>query len=283
MGTKHVVWGSLFLLAVFAATVAFADTIGGSAAASFQTWTTSQLNHNGKPFWDNKSLDGTTKKQKDKSNVGFYLTDLTDTSTSPLDDGPDAPLPYWGKAIKGSKKKTGGNADLNFFFNRTEPSTSTVLTAELKLEATPDANIDEFGWYNIADPSVLHPIFLGPDSPGADDTFSPSQQYGFYLKCGSQQPFYTQSDLNPYKDTLHQHFVVFEESATPGAEVYWIGIENSTRLELKGKEGGLGDYNDMLIQISTLSAPLPVPEPSAMLLALSGTSLAIVLLKRRRK
>ena len=283
MGTKQVVWGSLFLWAFFSATAMFADTISGTGTATFQSWTTRNLNHNGKPYWDNRSMDGANKKQKNKSNVGFYLTDLTAPLTVPLDGGPDSPLPYWGKNIKKSKKRNGGNADLNFSFVRTESTNTTALTAVLKLESDPAADIDEFGWYDLSNPTDLHPIFLGPDSAGADETFSPSEHYGFYLKRGDQATFYTQSSLNPYKDTRHQHFAVFEESAAPGAEVYWIGIENRTRLELKKKEGGLGDYNDMLICISTLSPPLPVPEPSAAALVLSGTSLIMVLLKRQRK
>ena len=276
MGTRHVVWGSLFLFALFSATAVFADTISGSGTATFQNWVAKNLKNNGKPYWDNKSLDGTNKKQQKQSNVGFYLTG---ESAVPLDDGPDAALPYWGTSGK-SKKKTGGNADLNFHFQT--DSTAPTNTALLRLEVDSAANIDEFGWYDEKNPSVLHPLFLGPESPVTDDTFTPSAQYGFYLKRGDQATFYTDSSLNPYKDKSHHHFAVFEESATPGAEVYWIGIENRTRLELKGKEGGLGDYNDMLIRISCLSPPLPVPDPSAAFLALSGISLTTMLLIRRK-
>ena len=275
MGIKHVVWGSLCLFVLFTTTAVFADTISGSGTAGFQGWAASDLNNNGKPYWDNKSLDSKNKKQQKQSNVGFYLTD---ESIVPLDDGPDAALPYWGKAGK-SKKKTGGNADLSFFFQRTEPTDSAVL----KLEVDPAADIDEFGWYDITKPAEMHPIFLGPEAPVTTDTFSPSLQYGLYLKRDDQATFYTQSSMNPYKDTLHQHFVVFQESATPGAEVYWIGIENRTRLELKSKEGGLGDYNDMLVRISCLPPVVPVPEPSAAVLVLSGISLITMLLKHRRK
>ncbi|HUJ72135.1 MAG TPA: PEP-CTERM sorting domain-containing protein, partial [Verrucomicrobiae bacterium] len=146
-----------------------------------------------------------------------------------------------------------------------------------------NANIDEFGWYDIADPSVLHPIFGGSDSPITNATFSPSLEYGFYLKRDNDnETFYTQSELNPYKDTLHQHFVVFEESLTPSNDVYWIGIEDSTRLELKGKEGGLGDYNDMLIEIG-VSSPAIVPEPSTIMLVLTGTLLLVGIRYRNRR
>ena len=272
MGTKRVVWGSLFALVLFGVSVNQADTIGGAGNSGFQGWVANDLKNKGRPYWDNKSLDSTDKNQQKTSNIGFVLTD---ESNSPLDEGPDA-LPYWGKTGR-AKKKTGGNADLNFFFQKTGPTNTAVL----KLELDPAANIDEFGWYDRTDPSVLHPIFLGPESPITADTFSPSQQYGLYLKRDDQATFFTESYLNPYKDRSHQHFAVFHESATPSNEVYWIGIENRSRLELKGKEGGLGDYNDMLVRISTVS-PLPVPEPSTVVLVLSGTLLMAGIRNRRR-
>jgi hypothetical protein len=274
MGTKQVIWGILCLFALFTTTAAFAVLISGSETAAFQDWDAAVLNHNGKPYWDNKSSDGTTKTLKKKTNVGFYLIDAP---TAPFADAPDA-LAYWGKPGK-SKRKKGGNADLNFLFERTALTNAAVL----KLEIDPAADIDEFGWYDPADPSELHPIFLGPDSPVAEDTFTPTAQYGFYLKRGDEATFYTQSSLNPYRDTSHQHFAVFQESATTGAEVYWIAIENRTQRELKKKEGRLGDYNDMLIRISTLSTPLPVPEPAPEILVLGGISLIILLLTTRFK
>lgn len=270
MLTKRVVWGSLFTLIFFIAPASRADPVKGSGTAAFQSWDAADINDNGKPYWDNKSLDG--KKQTKKTNVGFFLVDAP---TAPLADTPGA-LPYWGEAGK-SKKKTGGNADLNFFFERI----ALTNTATLKMEVDSAADIDEFGWYDTAHPLVLHPVFLGPESPVTNDTFTPSPQYGLYLKRGDQATFYSQSLLNPYKDRSHQHFAVFQESATPGAEVYWIGIENRTCLELKGKEGGLGDYNDMLIRIS-LSPSIPVPEPSTAVLVLSGALLMARIRNRRR-
>jgi hypothetical protein len=274
MVTKRLFCVGLFTsIMLFAIPVNRADTIVGSGTAGFQGWVASDLKNKGKPYWDNKSQDNRDKKLQKKSNIGFFLID---ESPIPLDDAPDA-LPYWGKTGK-SKKKTGGNADLDFFFQTSAPTNATTL----KLEVDPAADIDEFGWYDVKDPSVLHAIFLGPDSPLTTDTFTPSQQYGYYLKRGDQATFYTQSQLNPFKDTLHQHFAVFQESATLSNEVYWIGIENRSRLELKGKEGGLGDYNDMLVRITSVTSPLPVPEPSTVMLVLSGTLLMVGIRSRRR-
>ena len=72
---------------------------------------------------------------------------------------------------------TGGTADPSFYFQNTASS----LTASLKLEMAGNEDINQFGWYDITRPSVLHPLFLGPDSPPATQDFSPSAHYGFYL------------------------------------------------------------------------------------------------------
>ena len=279
MGTKRAVGASLLVLMFFVVPVDRADTIiSESGAGKFLKWEPTDLKNNGKPFWDNKSVDGTNRTQRITSNVGFQLTGKSDESPAPVPEDEQGPLPYWGKEGK-AKKKTGGNADLNFYFQRNGLTNGAILT----LEMDSLSNSVEFGWYDKADPSVKHPIILGSDSPSTDViTFSPTAlQYGFYLMRTNQATFYTESRLNPFKDTSHQHFAVFQESADQGAEVYWIGIEDRTRRELKGKEGGLGDYNDMLIRIG-IEYATPVPEPSTVVLVLSGALLTAWLRQRRR-
>jgi hypothetical protein len=278
MGTKRVVGCNVFTLLMFlvAATVR-ADTVVGSGTATFQDWIVrnfkiSNLDNNVKPYWDNKSSD-VPKDQQKLSNVGFYLSG---DSAVPFDWGPEAALPYWGITGKSSKKK-GGNADLNFFFQSDGLSNAAILT----LETGSASNKDEFGWYDIADPSDKHPIILGPDSPSMNTfTFLPSGLYGFYLKRDGEATFYTESKLNPLNDTLHQHFAVFEDSTIPGVTSYWIGIEDRTRRELKGKEGGLGDYSDLLIRIGPAAV---IPEPSTGVLVLSGALLMAAMRHRHRQ
>ena len=265
MGIKHVRRHGLFVgvaLSLLMATATFADTIVGSGSAAFRKWTAADLDQDGKPYWDNPSLDGP------KKNIGYFLTDAP---TAPLTLAPGA-LPYWGKAYH-SAADTGGKADLNFSFLRSALSS----TASLKLENAGNENIDQFGWYDITRPLVLHPLFLGPDKAPAIQTFTPSALYGFYLS-GSEGTFYTQSSLNPRGDTKHQHFVVFQESAVPGVETYWLGIEDLTVHGLKGNKGRAGDYNDMLIRICTA-----VPEPSTAALALVGLLFMLGLLQRRHR
>ncbi len=268
MGIQRVVRGitfGLFAGSLFVSASAFADTISGTAGATFQSWAATNLNQNGKPYWDNVSLDGSNK------NVGFFLVNAP---TAPLAGAPGA-LPFWGNTFN-SATDSGGTPDLNFTFQRTAASS----VANLELEVAGNKNINEFGWYDTTDPSVLHPIFLGPDSAPSTDTFSPSASYGLYLK-GDDGTYYTQSSLNPSGDNGQQHFAVFEQSSTNAAPVYWIGIEDLNVSELNGAEGGTGDYNDMLVRISAVSLQT-VPEPSTTVLVISGTLILLGLRKRRR-
>jgi hypothetical protein len=240
----------------------FADTISGTAGAGFQNWAVTNLNENSKPYWDNTSIDGSNK------NVGFYLVNAP---TAPLANAPGA-VPFWGNTFN-SATDTGGTPDLNFFFN----TNSASSVASLLLEVAANSHLNEFGWYNINSPATLHPIFLGADSAPTTDPFAPSAQYGFYLK-GSNGTFFTQSSLNTGGNTNQQHFSVFEQSSTNGAEVYWLGIEDLNTTDLNGRESGAGDYNDMIVRISAVA----VPEPSAIMLVLSGAWLMLGLRRRRQ-
>ena len=262
MNIKRVIGGSISVALFLGSVGAFADTISGTGTAAFQNWGTADLNQNGAPYWDNTSLDGSNM------NVGFFMINAP---TAPLAGAPGA-LPYWGNAFN-SAGDTGGTPDLNFTFNKTTASS----IASLQLEVAANSNLNEFGWYTVGDPADLHPIFAGSASPITTDPFTPSAQYGFYLK-GSNGTFYTQSSLNPAGDTSQQHFVVYEQSSTNGAEVYWLGIEDLSTHDLFGAEGGAGDYNDMVVKISGVA----VPEPSSVLLVVSGAALMLGLRKRRR-
>jgi hypothetical protein len=272
MRITRVVWGCFAIVTFAAGTAVFADTIHGSSGAAFQAWNSSNLTQNGHPYWDNPSQDGYGK------NVGFFMVNAL---TASLPDAPGS-VPFWGNSYDSSRggDDTNGTADLNFYFQRDEQ----FSVASLQLELAGQSNINAFGWYNIADPSVLHQIFSGPDSAPDTNTFSPSADYGFYLQAGNLGTYYTQSSLNPKGDQSHQHFVVFEQSAAAGAEVYWIGIEDQSLSQLGSNEGGYGDFNDMLVRI-TAEPPQTedVPEPSAGLLALFGTLFVGGLLYRRRR
>jgi hypothetical protein len=264
MKIKQVVWGSVFAVLLLGPVAVFADTISGTAGDGFRSWTTSNLNQNGKPYWDNPSLDGSNM------NIGFLLTD---TPSAPLPGAPGA-LPFWGNSFN-SGTDSGGLADLNFVFNKNSASS----IASMQLEVAANSNINQFGWYNVGDTNDLHTIFAAGVTPLATQAFDPSGQYGFYL-IGSNGTFFTQSSLNT-GGTSQQHFTVFEQSLTSGAEVYWLGIEDLNVHDQFGGEGGAGDYNDMIIKISSVPVPA-VPEPSTVMLVLSGTMLMLGLRKRQR-
>ena len=262
MGIKQVVWGSVVFASLLGTVTAFADTISGTAGAGFQSWGVTNLNQNGKPYWDNLSIDGSNK------NIGFFLVNAP---TAPLAGAPGA-VPFWGNTFN-SGTDSGGTSDLNFFFK----TNSASNVGSLLLELAANSHLNEFGWYDTTNPSTLHPIFVGTDAAPATDPFAPSAQYGFYLKS-SNGTFFTQSSLNTGDNTNQQHFAVFQQSSTNGAEVYWIGIEDLNTTDLNGRESGAGDYNDMLVRISAVA----VPEPSVVMLVLSGTLLMLGLRRFRR-
>ncbi len=228
-------------------------------AGSFQNWTTADLNENGVPFWDTQSLDG------GGMNIGYCLTGLGGTCTVP---GAPGAIPYLG---------VGTNPEPNFSFLRTNPVQQAIF--KLEITSTTAAALNEFGWYDLTNPGILNPIFLGPQGPGATTLFTPSASYGFYLRVPSDFAVYrTQSSLNP-TDPGDQHFAVFRESAVAGSEAYWIAMDDA-RFSLACCSDR--DYNDLVVRVSASS----VPEPRSLALFTAGlTGLAAFAgwSRRRRK
>ena len=248
----------VFLLSSVAAS---ADTVSGTAGSGFQSWAYANINEDGKPYWDTPSFDGANQS------IGFLLTNHSPT---PLPGAPGA-IPFWGNAYN-TGTDTGGGADFNFFFNKNSPSTQMMLQLEISAHAT----ANEFGWYDVSNPSILNPIFLGSAVAGSQQNAVLPNQYGFYLRALHGGIYRTQSSLNAIGEQSHQHFSLFQESATAGSEVYWLGIEDLSLGELSGGEGIVGDYNDMVIRLAC------VPESSSFtsLLLASGGMLVYFLARR---
>jgi hypothetical protein len=130
---------------------------------------------------------------------------------------------------------------------------------------------DQFGYYNVSNPSVLHPI-LGPnlasDVGQSVSLTSLSGNYGFYLQETGGVTLYSNAGLNvcgiyssadPSCSTTDQHFVIFT-SATPG--IFYIGVEDYGLLGgTSGNGEGNGDANDVLFELNTTNQTA-VPEPA---------------------
>jgi hypothetical protein len=224
---KHVLAIALALLVV--PSIGLADSISGSSGDGWQAWTSSDLNENGTPYWDNTSFDGP------KMNVGYCLTGTGNCGMS----GAPGILPYWGSST--------GAADPSIFF--TSPGTSS---ATLQIEIAGYSGENTFGFFEIGPKSSvasMTEIFDGPASAGATTLFAPTGDYGFYLWSPDNggTTFYTLSDDNT-GDIGNQHFAIFSD----GTGGYWLGMEDLSFSDPSDK-----DYNDMIVHIAPVSAPEP--------------------------
>jgi len=244
---------------------ALADTIQTTAGTyGWQTWSTSNLNQNGSPYWDNGSWDGAYK------NIGYCLTGA---ATCSMPDAPGVPLDFWGAqfysvASPGHPVDTGGGFDPNFFFAKDTPGS----TAALKIEIAGFADDNTFGWFETDLTGTLlgaqHELFYGSQGAGAVKTFTPKSYYGFYLTTPQGNTFYTLSSKG--SDPGYQHFAVF---SGPG-ESYWLGMED---LKFGNCYSSDKDYNDMVVYVA------PVPEPATLTLFGTGLIGLAALVRRRLK
>lgn len=235
----------LFILSLFLlGENAFADMIIGSSGAGWQSWTTSDLNNNGDPYWDNLSRGNGSNK-----NIGYCLT----SNNCGLYNTPPGAIPYWGMV-------GGGAADSNFYFQGSAGS-NDAFTLLLELAGYKNTNI--FGWYEI-DPVTKAKgnnqiIFNGSDGAGAEKTFPLSQFYGFFFTDQyNGRTYYTQSQYNS-SDIGNQHFSIFKKKDD---NTFWMGMEDTQLCHSDN------DYNDMVLRY--IVTPSSVPEPSTLSLIVAG-------------
>ena len=242
---------------------ALADTILGSGAFQSmnpaQTNTFEASNISTKPFWDNKSLDSVNGPS---GNIGNFIT-----GTGLFKDDPNSPrenLSYY------------GNRNGSAVGNATFSNAGGTHVATLEGGITAWSNLDEFGWYDVSDPSDLHVLFNNL-SAAPVAFFDPTGDYGFFLRNGQGNYVFLQSDLNPANiagEQSHQHFSIFSQDPY----TYWLGAEDLTGMNRVERNG---DFNDMIVRIT---APVSAtPEPAAVsLFGIGLMALAIVAAKRRR-
>jgi hypothetical protein len=252
---KKTFWIGLTAVMIGAASSAFGDAINGSPSAGWQSWSVTDLNENGTPYWDHRSWDGPLM------NVGFCLTNTGNCHEL----GTNAPgaLPFWGTKFN-EMTDTGGEADGSIYFTR---AGSSGIDAAVELTLAGDAMFNEFGWYNA---SLSHPscnVIFDGKGPGATAAFLPSASYGFCFVGENQSDvfgtWFTQTADNS-EGKGDQHFAVFNG----GGGTYWIGVED---LPFSHTDK---DYNDFVVKISTGSSlfqtTTPTPEPTTLVLLGSG-------------
>lgn len=184
----------LVALAVSAGCVpGYGQSILGSAGAGFQTWTATDLNNNGAPYWDavtQNYLGNPTNK-----NVGFCLTgtgDCVGILTALFAPGP---IPFWGMTYN-STGDTSGAIDPLVYFRRTGEHLKATLELQLSSKST---EINEFGWFETNHTGTLlgpkHKLFQGsgvppgtltPDPVGKAVMFKPTQYFGYYYRDVSE-------------------------------------------------------------------------------------------------
>lgn len=212
-----------------------------------------------RPFWDNGSQDG------NNLNIGNLLMNGTLT-------GGASPLKWWGDSGDYTQ-----NFDQNFYFTKNSQSSSGLL----KIEIAGNAATNIVGWYDTVT-GTKHQLWAGSATAGATVNFTPTATYGFYI-TGADGTFYTQSNKNSgSSDDDNQHFAVFQDSTTLGAESYWIGIEDLKAGTFSKEKNG--DYNDFVFHVESVPCNPPgggdTPEPASLGMLAVG---AVGLMFRRRK
>lgn len=259
-----------------AATTASADLlISGSAGSGWQPFPGALNNYSNaaRPFWDQDTQDRAGNVTN--RNIGNYISG-TWTGSLPAGTVPSPNLTpdWWGRPASPDFAST---MDNDVSFTVTPPT--TLLGSLMRLELAGRANVNELGWYSLADAvgsETLHPIFTGPQGAGTVGNFSPAAAFGLYLKSGNTF-YFTQSARNrgdniAPADLSTQHFAVFAVDLSAGAQSYIIGAEDLPRSGA-GREI-VGDYNDLVFTLSAIPTP-----GAAMVLGLGG----VAALRRRRR
>ena len=198
----------VLLIAIAAVTIcgtSIAQTLIGSSAAGWQTWTVTpissdqpNLNDNGAPWWDLQwnaaSTNGAYSGGYADKNPGFCMTATGDCVGIGSQGLAPGTLPFWGQPYDSVLDQNGLRDDKVYF-----RSTGTRLRATLYLNATANPNeVNAFGWFETNSTGTLsgtkHQLFAGtevthdqlPTPTGTSVVFTPTRYFGFYYSDVSE-------------------------------------------------------------------------------------------------
>lgn len=261
-------FASFVAAAVFTVTAlpANADTLNGVGG----TWTTWQQMStlvsasSGGPYWNNPSGDGS------EYNIGWCLAGGGNCTI------PNAPgnLPFFAD---------GNSAINNMWFTTGGSSVTVSLKGVFTSQSSPASGIDYLGYYTL-DPNTGNITsstrLLNAGEPIATNvlfTVGPNTSYGFYLENVQGQGLSDETDywfyMNSTKDQISngttpvasQHFAVFNDLNS-----LYLGIEDGIGVPD-------GDYNDLIVQVTS------TPEPATTALAAIGLLAFAILFRAKLK
>jgi hypothetical protein len=241
-----------------------AQTVIGSAGAGWQTWTLSDVNDLGGPYWDTQwgGSQPNSEHSAAEKNVGFCMTSTGDCQGIGSALLAPGTLPFWGMPYN-STTDTGGVRDNNVFLK----SRGGKLRATLYLNASGNpVEINEIGWFETNSAgSVIgtkHLLFEGtgpnenltPDPVGATVTFTPTQYFGYYYADVSEGNCYTYTlfnfnDPNCAGAGNNHDFVIFTTNPSSSHATMWIAGEDPADCPNND-----GDCNLTIIKVSNLES-----------------------------
>jgi hypothetical protein len=221
-------------------------------------------------FWNNYSIDSSGGNHQ--MNVGYLLTDTGGFAGTPSVIGSDS--------VTESLTTSAGAPPSAFNLVRNAIAYNiTILSADSSLDTGNSTVGTVFGYYVGGAFQQLWAVGA-TDRPTGTQAFNPTavgNSYGFYATvCYHVEvcETYTTGNGNWGNETggaRWNHFALFQLASGN----YVIGFEDTNGIYSEG----WGDYNDVVIGLSTVT--VPVPEPGTMGVVAAGFS-ALVLLNRRR-